>query len=185
MATGTESGSSRGTASSRVCDVFVRVPIKTVSEANARDGHWSKRDARVSAQRQAVAFATRGAINAADRKTPLLPATVHLVRISPSEGLDDDNLKISQKAVRDQLAAELGLPNDRDKRIAFTYDQRRGREYAVEISITRGLPPDPARMHAALLLAERELGRLAGWWRTSGDLSLQEAVTAVREALGR
>lgn len=41
------------------------------------------------------------------------------------------------KAVADELTAHLGLPNDRDPRIKFEYDQRRGkvREYAVEVEI--------------------------------------------------
>lgn len=67
-----------------------------------------------------------------------LPATVKLTRVAPSNGLDDDNLRGALKSVRDGIADALGV-DDRDPRVTWEYDQRRGkpREYAVEVEIRR------------------------------------------------
>jgi fatty acid-binding protein DegV len=66
---------------------------------------------------------------------PALPCTVTMTRVAPSEGLDDDNLRSALKAVRDQIAAWLGV-DDRDPLVRWAYDQKRGaaRDYAVEVA---------------------------------------------------
>jgi len=50
---------------------------------------------------------------------------VHLVRAAPRR-LDSDNLARAFKAVRDQVAAQLGLASDADPRVAWLYEQERG-----------------------------------------------------------
>lgn len=92
----------------------VTLPAGTVSESNRRD-HWRVRAKRAKRQRQL-----------ARTLCPLvpLPATVRLVRLSPS-ALDDDNLRGALKAVRDGVADRLGV-DDRDPRVTWEYAQERG-----------------------------------------------------------
>lgn len=120
----------------RPTQLRVVVPLRTVSVSNLRE-HWSQKAKRVKAERHAVALLLRPLLR--DEPTgSWVPCTVTLVRIAPRE-LDSDNLARSQKATRDQVAAELGV-DDRDPRVDWRYAQRRGRarEYAVEITIDRG-----------------------------------------------
>lgn len=64
---------------------------------------------------------------------PPLPCTVVLTRVAPSNGLDTDNLAGALKGCRDAVAHWLGV-DDRDPRIVWAYDQRRG-PWAVEVVI--------------------------------------------------
>lgn len=66
-------------------------------------------------------------------KPPSLPCVVLMTRVGPSNGLDDDNLHGALKGVRDQIAAWLGI-DDRDKRVKWICEQRRGGDWAVEVS---------------------------------------------------
>jgi len=62
---------------------------------------------------------------------------VRLTRVAPGNGLDaHDGLPASQKHVVDGLCDVLQI-NDRDPRISFRYNQRRGKrgEYAVELEV--------------------------------------------------
>ncbi len=70
-----------------------------------------------------------------------LPVTVTMTRVAPSSGLDFDGLTAALKSVRDGVADYYAV-NDRDERIDWRYEQRRGRphEYAVTIRIERRLP---------------------------------------------
>lgn len=106
------------------------IPIRTVSVANLRE-HWRARAKRVEQERCAVALVM-------PRKNWLsfLPAVVTLTRIAPRP-VDSDNLTICCKSLRDQIADELGLPNDRDPRVEWRYAQERGKpkEYAVRVEI--------------------------------------------------
>jgi hypothetical protein len=123
--------------------IRIRVPIRTVSEANQRE-HWAVKARRVVAQRQAVAWAWLSA-----RLAVAVPCIVTMTRIAPRE-LDDDNLRGALKAVRDEVALLLGLPaarprkgqrwliaDDRDPRVEWHYGRHRGApgEYAVVIEI--------------------------------------------------
>lgn len=104
------------------------LPIKTISEMNAR-GHWSARARRMkTARRAAYAMCPPAA----------LPCAVRLVRVSAGT-LDDDNLRGALKGVRDGVADRLGVP-DNDPRIEWQYGQEKGRrgEYAVRIEIIEG-----------------------------------------------
>lgn len=102
--------------------------VKTVSEPNMR-GHWAKRAARAKAQRRRAHTLCAAAAAAVG-----LPVAVTLTRIAPSAGLDDDNLRGALKAVRDGVADAFGL-DDRDGRIRWGYEQQRGREYGVRITM--------------------------------------------------
>jgi len=58
-----------------------------------------------------------------------------LRRLAPSNGLDpDDNLRLALKWVKDGVAKVLQV-DDRDSRIQWLYDQRREKDYGVEIEI--------------------------------------------------
>ena len=107
--------------------VAVRIPLKTVSEANVRC-HWRVKAQRVKNQRFSVAAALSG------KKLPPLPAVICMTRIGPRK-LDSDNLAISFKACRDEVAKAYGIDDGREDMYFWTYAQQRGPEYGVEISI--------------------------------------------------
>ncbi len=114
------------------------VPIATKSASNLRE-HWRARQRRVKAQRHATTWAAYGRKDKAEledlHEAP--PCTVWLTRVSPRE-LDDDNLRGALKAVRDELAELLGLKSDRDPRVSWEYDQRKGKPSAVVVEIEPG-----------------------------------------------
>ena len=86
---------------------------------NDREHHMT-RARRVKRERAAVGWALRTAAR------PALPCTVTMTRISPSAGLDDDNLVGSLKAVRDAVADWLGV-DDRDSlTVRYLCAQERG-----------------------------------------------------------
>lgn len=111
-------------------ELTIIVPLRTRSEMNLRE-HWSKRSRRM-ANHRAVAYLR---LSAALMSVLPVPAIVTMVRIAPRQ-LDDDNLRGALKGVRDGVADAFGL-DDRDPRIRWRYEQRRGNkmEYAVEIRI--------------------------------------------------
>ena len=111
------------------------IPLRTFSEANLRE-HWAKKAKRVKAQRFAVAAYWRQWWNNPEREKAIAPPwCATLTRIAPRP-LDSDNLQRSFKAVRDEIAKQLGV-NDNSELIEWKYAQRSGkvREYAVEIQI--------------------------------------------------
>ena len=120
--------------------VRVTLPLKVVNESNGSHGHWSAKARRRAQARSLVRLALPMHLRHGPRSWPVL---VTLTRIAPSAGLDDDNLRVALKAVRDQVADELGLPSDRDPRVTWAYEQRRGsrkdmtlvRGYGVEVRI--------------------------------------------------
>lgn len=113
----------------------MRLPLKTVSEANrASHEHWSKRHKRAREQRAVsrLFFANK----VASYRSHLAGGggvLVSMIRIAPSSGLDDDNLRSSLKAVRDGIADALGS-DDRNPKILWEYSQTRG-EYGVDIDM--------------------------------------------------
>jgi hypothetical protein len=139
------------------------LPIRTVNEANGSHGHWRVKAKRRKGQRFATSLGlavlrTRGPARL-DTDSGLV---ITLRRVAPSSGLDDDALPGSLKSVRDGITDWLGLKNDRDARLCWAYDQRRGAkgQYAVEVEIapmsavmraSRGVdaPPKPARRRRA------------------------------------
>lgn len=70
---------------------------------------------------------------------PIVPLTVELTRVSFGK-LDDDGLRLSMKGIRDEIAWQLGLKNDRDPLVKWDYDspgQEHGpaKYHAVKIRI--------------------------------------------------
>lgn len=103
---------------------MIELPIRIESVANLRE-HWSVRNKRAKAHRQAALAVPAHS----------LPCVVTLVRVAPRE-LDDDNLASGFKALRDGIAARLGV-DDRDPRVRFVYGQTKGtpKQYAARVSI--------------------------------------------------
>lgn len=107
------------------------IPLKVTYTLNSRL-HWSQRAKMRKAERGAVvlAFATCGM-----RPRPPQPHwrwNIALTRVGPRE-MDDDNVAGALKAIRDEIAKQLGV-DDRDKRVTWTYHQVKG-PYAVRIAI--------------------------------------------------
>lgn len=134
-----------------------RIAMLTKSEANtASHQHWTKRDARVRSQGETVAWHLRTLSPAAIVRSARLglrvqrPLVVLLTRIAPRALDSADNLPGSLKAVRDAVAAELGI-DDRTTLVTWLYDQEKGTA-AVEILIVQSsvggavvLPPEGKR----------------------------------------
>lgn len=106
------------------------LPLRTISGANARE-HWAVKAKRVRNERIVTARLWPLKWRRKDWDWPIV---VWLTRRAPSGGLDDDNLRVALKAIRDQVAHELGLKSDRDPRVAWQYGQERG-PYAVVVGI--------------------------------------------------
>jgi hypothetical protein len=117
--------------------MIIKLPIKTVSEANLSREHWTKKHKRHKLQKEAIKLACSRLI------TPdLLPCTIKLTRIAPRKLDQWENLPCSFKFILDSLA-DLLVPgkaigqSDSDNRIQVIYDQIKGipHEYAIEIEI--------------------------------------------------
>lgn len=105
---------------------MLTIPIRTISALNSRE-HWSARARRVKKERETTAWLLKG------HQKPELPVVVKLTRVGPTNGLDQgDNLNSAMKGVRDQIAEWLGI-NDRDPRARWRYDQRRAKDWGVEV----------------------------------------------------
>lgn len=104
---------------------MIAIPLKTSNGLNSRE-HWRQRAARVRVERDCVALMLGG------RTKPQLPCSVLLTRVAPSNGLDDDNLPGSLKAVRDEVAHWLGVDDKRSDVVRYRYAQRRG-PWGVEV----------------------------------------------------
>lgn len=117
------------------------VPVRTKSRTNAR-GHWARGARETKAQRAATLLSYQ--VARATQMPVHPPCAVTMTRVAPRP-LDDDNLRDALKAVRDELAHILGLPNDRDPRVAWEYAQERGepKEYAVLVEV-RTMEPQSA-----------------------------------------
>ncbi len=106
---------------------MILVPLRTVSGLNAREHHMA-RARRVKAERRQVAWH----LHVLAPIKPKVPCVVTLTRIAPSNGLDGDNCQGALKAVRDEVAAWLGVDDKRADLVRYEYDQRRG-PWGVEI----------------------------------------------------
>lgn len=118
--------------------VTFTIPIRTWAGENQRL-HWAERAKRAKSQRHATAACWRAeSFLMVNRRQfmPTPPCVVTLTRIAPRMLDEGDNLSSSQKAIRDQIAAELGI-DDRDSRVEWRYRQERGKpnEYAVRVEI--------------------------------------------------
>lgn len=104
----------------------IAIPLRLPSLANCRL-HWAKLHRLKQAQAKVVYYSLHG------KPLPPLPAVVTLTRVG-KQRLDDDNLASSFKAVQDAVAA-MYQTDDGSPLYQWRYEQRIGREYAVEISI--------------------------------------------------
>lgn len=118
----------RDVRGSGVTTISVLLPIRAVSEANAREC-WQAKHRRAKAQRETTRLMLVGLC----RSIRGQKASVTLTRIG-KRNLDGDNLQRALKAVRDGVADALYV-DDGDKRLEWTYGQERG-EYAVRVELT-------------------------------------------------
>lgn len=126
--------------------VEFEVPIKTISEANCSE-HWTKKAKRRKQQH----FFVRHAFQLY-AKNVQLPCIVTLTRLS-SRMLDDDNLTMAFKGIRDELA-ECLIPESRksyltqkgtckeikgradgDSRITWRYGQEKHSKQGIRVTI--------------------------------------------------
>jgi hypothetical protein len=113
--------------------------LRTGGGLNARL-HWAARARRVKDERSAtwLAFAQQGGWSRQSRVQSHLKAggrvSVTLVRCSPgNRPMDDDNVRGSLKAVRDEVAAWLGV-DDGSPSLCWKYSQLRA-PWGVKVSI--------------------------------------------------
>lgn len=104
------------------------IPYRLPSAANMRE-HWAAKAKRVKEQRNLVTMFLGKPTH------PAFPLTVRLTRIAP-RALDGDNLQSAFKAVRDAVAAWIGVP-DNHAGIVWEYGQaaKGVGEYAILIDI--------------------------------------------------
>jgi|SRR5271157_2998663 len=101
-----------------------QIPLETISEANTSE-HWTKKHKRHKHQKSVIAWQFM-----TEKPDISLPCKVRLTRISP-RSLDDDNLRMAFKWIRDAIADNL-IPGkaagraDDDKRIFWEYAQEKG-----------------------------------------------------------
>lgn len=109
--------------------------LRVQTKTNQRGGNIFAIAARKTrAERERVRLHLNGV------KAPALPVTVVLRRVAPNR-LDASNAVEAMKAVQDEIADWLGLPNDRDPRVTWLYGQERRKEarfYAVRVQFYAG-----------------------------------------------
>lgn len=112
------------------------IPIKLDSVANKQE-HWSKAYSRSKKQKIRIKM-----LFLAERPVISLPAHIKLTRIAPRALDHQDNLRMANKAILDEIC-NLIIPGlaagraDSDPRLTFEYAQERGKpkEYALKIEI--------------------------------------------------
>lgn len=118
----------------------VEIPLKLPSAGNLWE-HWRARASRNKAQRAHVSLRLSGRSTARNACIACAlqgePLVCTLTRISPRK-LDSDNLQSAFKAVRDQVAEELGI-NDGSDAVRWDYAQESGKQ-AIRIEISRATP---------------------------------------------
>ena len=118
-------------------EVTTELPMKLPSMANLRL-HWAAKAKMLKAQRSVTGLALRMSARAwlthwkVMAPNEALMVHVTLTRVGPRD-LDDDNLASAFKAIRDEVAAFVGL-DDGSKRFVWNYRQERGL-YAVRIKL--------------------------------------------------
>lgn len=110
------------------------IPTKTVSEANSRE-HWTKKKKRNDIQKSWVRLFFN------KHKPEIgLPCKITLTRLG-KKLLDDDNLPVSMKYLRDAIADHI-FPGqapgraDGDKRLTWVYFQALSKKTGVKIQFT-------------------------------------------------
>jgi hypothetical protein len=112
--------------------ISIQLPIRTWNTANCR-WHWAKK-AKIAKQQRQEAFMAARAHGV--RMAPPGQFDVCLVRVGKRR-MDSDGLAISFKAIRDGIAAAMGI-DDGDPRIEWQYGQEIGKAYMVKITIGAG-----------------------------------------------
>jgi hypothetical protein len=114
--------------------VSFKISLKLLSEANLRE-HWTAKHKRHQLYKKKLLPIKR------DLQNVKLPCTITLVRIAARQ-LDDDNLRMAFKKIRDILAdymiTELAPGRaDGDPRLDWHYSQEKGevKEFAIRIDI--------------------------------------------------
>lgn len=110
--------------------VSVFVEVKTVSESNVREHHFS-RSQRASSQKEITTYRLRSAYVTCPFPLPL---TVTLTRRGARE-LDDDNLRGAMKAVRDAVARWLGVDDKHSDVVRYEYAQELAGRRPVGVTI--------------------------------------------------
>jgi hypothetical protein len=120
--------------------IKVKIPIKTVSEANKNE-HWAKSYKRRQGQKKMVKFALAPKLDALSDSESVI---ITLTRIAPRFLDRWENLPMAFKYVLDSIC-ELLIPGkaigqaDSDKRIEVKYEQMKGmpKEYAIQVEIIK------------------------------------------------
>ncbi len=110
----------------------VDVPLKIVNPLNHRQ-HWRAVSRRGNREKQMASYYLR-----ATGKSPLRPpCVVKLVRVygKGCRHWDDDAVPAAMKHIRDSVAAWLGTDDGPKSGIKWEYDQERGDQAGVRITI--------------------------------------------------
>lgn len=102
--------------------VFLKIPIRIVSEANSNE-HWHKKAQRHTIQKNLVRLYLK------QRQPFHLPCNVTLTRYAPRK-FDSDNLQTAFKYIRDAVSecitgCTIAGRADDDPRITWGYDQKK------------------------------------------------------------
>lgn len=117
------------------------IPIRTRNRANNSQGVSRHAVLKQAQERRAARAVVRLCL--APRSAPTLPCVVVLHRVGTTTRLDTDGLAQALKAVRDEVAAWLGLPtnkrgqaDDADPRVTWLYSQETaGKGHSVKIGV--------------------------------------------------
>lgn len=113
----------------------IEIPMKLPSAGNLHE-HWRTRASRVKSQRGAVMLFRRRFLEAIAATMRGKALVCLLTRIGPRK-LDSDNLAFAFKAIRDQIAEELGI-NDGSDAVEWKYAQAKGpASIRIEISLAK------------------------------------------------
>ena len=110
------------------------VPVKVVSRPNRRD-HWAAAHRRNGAEANALAAALRTLGLDGVGMHLLCPLAVRLTRLHRGRDMDTDNLAGAHKAIRDALAAWLGI-DDGSPLVRWSYAQERAKVPACRVEVS-------------------------------------------------
>jgi len=117
--------------------LIIKIPLKTVSEANTSSEHWTKKHKRHKKQKLVVQTFLRP-----HKENIHLPCHITLTRIAPRKLDKDENLPMSFKYIKDYICDFItpGLQAgraDENPDLSFSFGQEKGKpkEYAIIIEI--------------------------------------------------
>jgi len=116
----------------------VEIPMQLPSCANLRE-HWATRAKRVKKQRLVTQLATKNARGMLQAQASVVRGESLIVTLTRiGRKLDSDNLASAFKAVRDQVAEELGVDDGSDA-IGWHYVQAKG-PAGIKIEVSAVVP---------------------------------------------